>query len=261
MYGCFQCCLQQPQHLCPHDDYRGEAVVQETEDPSLPYEEQMALKADDAFYHITSSTDPKVMQVERNHIINDDKNHRKNHLRGYVADNGESRLALEENKFFVSSKPPFPTRDEFSTAQYELGYPTVLPKSLDTKDPDNQYVLVKQSDPNSLKHHIDFCSEILMPSDLRGVKQREARVVDRTQGTTTTMRVLTLNMGDWQRKPRVAGGHELGPEYMFRHRLIFNHSFHIVSIVEADKLTQPMLEEIMNQGFTGICFPIAERRQ
>ena len=66
------------------------------------------------------------------------------------------------------------------------------------------------------------------------------------------MRVLTLNMGNWERKPKVAGGHELPEEFLFQYKLIHNHSSHIICINEAERLTPSMLIDIVDKGFTGI---------
>ena len=110
-----------------------------------------------------------------------------------VAEKGESSISTLENQFYVPKNPEFPEKREFAINQHRLGYPYVLPESLNFRDKDNPIALRRDSDPASIRHHVDFCSQMIMPSNMAGVKQRDASVVEQTQSGTTTMRVLTLN--------------------------------------------------------------------
>ena len=169
-----------------------------------------------------------------------------------VTEKGESSISTLENQFYVPKNPAFPNKREFAMNQHRLGYPDVLPESLNFRNKDNPIALRHDSDPASIRHHVDFCSQMIMPSNMAGVKQRDASVVEQTQSGTSTMRVLTLNMGNWERKPKVAGGHELPEECLFQYKLIHNHSSHIICINEAEKLSPSMLIDIVDKGFTGI---------
>ena len=176
----------------------------------------------------------------------------KSHLLKAVGDKGESYISTLENQFYKPSNLEFPGQTVFAMQQHRLGYPYVLPESLNFLKKDNPIALRHDSDPASIRHHVDLCSQIILPSNRAGVKQRDAHVVEQTQSTTTTMRVLTLNMGNWERKPKAAGGHELPEEFLFQYKLIHNHSSHIVCINEAEKLSPSMIIEIIDKGFRGI---------
>ena len=133
MYGCFKCCLQQPDKLCPHDNHRGEHVAHETLDPSLSLEQQEAIRAaGEELPNIKNSLSDDfltlaawVMEFEANLLAADQGINEKAHLAEAIGEKGESYLSALENEFYHPKNPEFPDRVEFSVKQHRLGYPLV----------------------------------------------------------------------------------------------------------------------------------------
>ena len=179
--------IQHDNNLCPHNNHSGEHVVHETIDPSLPYDQQEAIRiTGEELTSIKISEDPDfinlavyAMEFEANILANDRRIRDKQHLADAVSETGESRISSFQNAFYEPRDPAFPARAVFAMKQYKVGYPIFLPQGLNFHSQDGQHVLHRDSDPASIRHRIDFCSKIISCLLTRRVSRSEMQKLSR----------------------------------------------------------------------------------
>ena len=70
---------------------------------------------------------------------------------------------------------------------------------------------------------------------------------DQTQTGSSSLSVLPLSVGNWERKRR-ALKHEFEGRRRFLHKLIYQSSAHVMCITEADSLTSEMIRDLVYKG-------------
>ena len=145
---------------------------------------------------------------------------------------------------------------EFKSQNAGKGYPLYLPNVIDYEtwnnlgrpslEEDDSFIL-----PDSEPKDIELLTDLLsrqFENETNTDKKRDFENASQTQTDTTTLSVLTLALGNYQRQHKVSTKKRFGPQYNFLHRLIYQNSAHVICLTEADSLTDDMLDELMIPG-------------
>ena len=146
--------------------------------------------------------------------------------------------------------------EEFKGHNSGLGYPLYLPNSIDyetwdklgrpSQEEDDSFIL-PDSKPKDIERLTDLLSR-QFENQTNVDKKRDFENASQTQTETTTLSVLTLALGNYQRQHKVTTKKRFSSEYNFLHRLIYQNSAHVICLTEADSLTDDMIEELMIPG-------------
>ena len=208
MYSCFKCHQLESRNetgynvLCLHINCFSDVVVHDVTDEPITDADIAQLRNEGEYLTNIKNSDEEEAQIIFQFIINiqkrlweldladENKAHVNSMNRGGLS-HAEEGCKVD----FTPRNPERPTREEFAAAQHSIGYPIVLPIALNFSDPENKHMLTTKSDVISYEDHERICRTLLCPTGAVGeIRKREGEVVERTQTTSQTLGVLTLNI-------------------------------------------------------------------
>ena len=156
---------------------------------------------------------------------------------------------VPEETYYECSEMTF---EEFRSENAGAGYPLRLPSVInyeqwkeEGKPEDDDRFVTPYSADHLIKRLVDVMSRQLEGSVSQN--KRDFINAEQTQTGSSSLSVLTLSMGNWQRQHR-AYKSLFDLQYQFLHKLIYQNSAHIVCITEADSLTDGMIRDIIYKG-------------